>query len=218
MYNSFIFTTASNIYISWYKRNHILSFRYSRSTPLSYEKYDSSYIYLGYFRSKLIGVKYYPEKEIELFDFNAEKLFSKHEYDLKKTYNYAIGINEIREISSDSFVILTSFIAAIYNSKGIPVKLLELRKFVPALIIYISIIDKYNIFIKTRDSTFIFNLLTSKLSSFSLSNFDINTIFIDKYNRKWISTSNSGLFLISNAIIYTPSNSGINSDAVVNLF
>lgn len=212
------FTTASNIYISWYKRNHILSFRYSRSTPLSYEKYDSSYIYLGYFRSKLIGVKYYPEKEIELFDFNAEKLFSKHEYDLKKTYNYAIGINEIREISSDSFVILTSFIAAIYNSKGIPVKLLELRKFVPALIIYISIIDKYNIFIKTRDSTFIFNLLTSKLSSFSLSNFDINTIFIDKYNRKWISTSNSGLFLISNAIIYTPSNSGINSDAVVNLF
>jgi len=212
------FATASNIYISWYKRNHIISFRYSRSTPLNYEKYDSSYIYLGYFRSNLIGVKYYPEREIELFDFNAEKLFSKHEYDLKKTYNYAIGINEIKEISSDSFVILTSFIAAIYNSKGMPLKLLELRKIVPSLIIYISIIDKYNLFIKTRDSTFTFNLLTSKLSSFSLSNFNINTIFIDSYGRKWISTSNSGLFLISKAIIYTASNSGINSDAVVNLF
>ena len=215
--HSFI-ATESNIFISWYKKNNIISFKYSRKSPIHFEKFDSSYIYLGFFKSNLIGIKYYPEKEIELFDFNSGKLFSKHVYDLNRTYNYGVGINEIKEISSDSFVILTSFIAAIYNSKGIPIKLLELRKVVHSLIIYISIIDKYTLFIKTRDSTYLYNILTSKLSNFNLHNLNANTIFIDSYNRKWISTSNSGLYLISKAITYTAGNSGLNSDVVVNLF
>lgn len=202
--------------ISWIKNSSMISVRYNIEKDFFPRQLSKSYIFFGILNCELIGLN--SSNGIELNNIDINKNISKHSYDISETHNYNVGINEFRQISKDSFVIITAFYAAIYSSNGLPLKQIRLKKLLKNPIIYLSFIDDYNLFLKTVDSSFTYNYITGEINCNTHGAQILNSIFIDKYRRKWISTSNNGLLLLtSDAVIYNSSNSGLKSNEVIYL-
>lgn len=203
--------------VSWTNNDSMISIRYHIKNNILPTRLNIGYIYFGLFNNELIGLN--SSYGIEINNIDRDINISKHDYNILETHNYGVGINEFKQISKDSFVIITSFFAAIYNGSGKPIKILKLRKLLVNPIIHLSFVDKYNLFIKTVDNAIIYNYVSDNIELIGNESQSINSIFVDSYQRRWISTTNKGLFLqTSDAIIYNSNNSNLNSNEVIRLY
>lgn len=134
-------------------------------------------------------------------------------------FNYHSEINLLSAISKDSVLILSPYFCGLINSQYQLKTPIVFRDILKDTVLFVSLINSSELFIKTNYNSYIYNLRNNSFTKDSLIGISINTIFEDRDQRKWISTTNKGLYLKGkgNKELYLNSNSGIFSNEIIRI-
>ncbi len=208
------------VYISWWYEKTIETRSYTLTNLNKQTLLKKPYSVIGRYNSDLLATDLkIRENKFQLFSISQNKLLYEYQHKTNETFNYHAEINLLSELSQDSIAIITPYFSGLFNSKFELQKIYKFREILNDTVLFVSLINQKELFIKTNYNSYIFNLGTNEYEKVNYFGNSINTIYEDNLNRKWITTTNKGLILLPNEKlqIYTSGNSEIQSNEVIRI-
>lgn len=214
---SSFYTNQKNIYITWLSNNQSISIQYNKNNPNQFKQLKESY---GFIRlgndSAIAAKKAFRDYCFELYNLQDNHLLFDLSYYHGKYFNYDNEIYFANKISEDTLALFTPYFCGILNNHFELIKPISLQNITRQRILYLSPLNRDHIFLKTPDNSIILNIRNDKSEIETGIGSAVNTIIEDRYGRRWISTTNKGLYLsFQNKVsIYTNANSKIYSNEI----
>ena len=208
------------IYITWRFSTRIETISYDvyNFSPATISK--RSYGILGVYNGILLGNNLeIRDNRFQVYDILNNKLHLDYQLHSNDNFNYHAELNILSEITKDSIVLITPYFSGLINSKFQVLGSYKFRDILKDSVLYVSLINQGELFIKTNLNSYIYDLKTNQYRVESQFGTAINTIFEDRNKRKWISTTNKGLYLSMNNKVdcFFNTNSGIVSNEIIRL-
>ncbi|MBK9722212.1 MAG: histidine kinase [Saprospiraceae bacterium] len=216
----YFFVHENCIYITWGGLNTYVSYKYDNCNLNSFEKLPNAYGFIKIHNGKFLCTSIIKRDScFQIINLKNSKLLYNYKLPSNYFFNYHNETNIFTAVTEDSLFLFTPYYAALFDSQFSLLKSIRLRELVNDTVVYISLINKTELFIKTNYKSVVYNLRNNKISAETKYGVSLNSIMEDRQKRHWVSTTNKGLFLIfnKNLSLYTEDNSKIFSNEIISL-
>ncbi|HRG69343.1 MAG TPA: histidine kinase [Saprospiraceae bacterium] len=215
------FSYDNNVYITWDLNNSLSSNVYKKSESSNIKELYQDISFLGIVNNKLIGIDLYNcSDSIKLIDVKSNLLLFSNKLPANSIQKFSSDFNILRVLNDGKILVLSSYYSCILDSNFKVIKEIEFDLTINEKIIYTSIINDVELFIKTNSRSFKLNLVTNTIKLINNFGNSINTVFEDQLRRTWLTTTNRGIFFSygDQCLIFNSNNSPLASDEVFVIF
>lgn len=198
------------IYITWSNMEQPLSYRYNIFQPSENLCLQRGYVFLGLKENELIGYDIATRRmSFDVYAIDQQELILSHRLKVPITSEPIIEHDRFYLYSNGNYATIATNHFRIFNHCDELISETCLTHLFNDRIKYITFINGDEVFISTAKSAYIFQTATKSLNEIKYFSQYINTIFEDAFRRRWVSTTDYGLYLDLNnqAEIFTTHNS-----------
>jgi len=198
------------IYITWSNMEQPLSYRYNILHPADNVCLQRGYVFLGLKENELVGYDIATRRvSFDLYAIDRQELILSHRLQVPITSEPIIEHDRLYSYSNGNYAIIATNYFRVFNRCDELILETCLPQLFNDRIKYITFINGEEVFISTSKSSYIFSTSNKSLQETKYLSQYINTIFEDSFHRRWLSTTDIGLYLDLNnqAEIFTTHNS-----------